>query len=451
MKNIYICVSMFFLSMLMFSCSETLDELNTNTARPTDVSLDLALPEAIVSSVFNEGATAPRACGILLQQLFGIDAQQLGYNSYLFGEDLLNNYWRSGLYAGVLRSCQIIIDDSVEQGRPYYGAVAKIIMANEYGKATSYFGDIPFAEALDASILQPQYDTQESVYAGVQGLLDEAISTLNSDASGYVNGDLIFGGDAGAWVKSAHALKARYYLHTSKRTGDYSQAVAQAQMAMASNAENPAFTFETSETANWSLAKFGIERPSTLGVDPRFAALMEGDPRMPVYTYTDGTTWWYFDSPTDGDMVWGQSDATVPMVSYTEMKFIEAEAMAASGGDATQALADAVQASFDLVGVQDTLGYIDALPSATLETVMTEAYKAYYGYNFHETFANWRRTGFPALSPPDGVSGGLNPSGAVPKRFLYVESETAANGDNVAAARASQGGGLLDQPVWAFQ
>ena len=82
---------------------------------------------------------------------------------------------------------------------------------------------------------------------------------------------------------------------------------------------------------------------------------------------------------------------------------------------------------------------------------MMEAYKAYYGFNFHESWSNYRRTDVPALVPSPLGSNGFNPSGVVPRRFLYVESETQTNSDAVAAARAAQGGALLDVDVWAFQ
>ncbi len=443
----------FLLCFLTFSCSDSLEEINIDPTNPTDVGLNLILPEILSSSAFNEGTNPNRVAGIIMQQLFGIDAQQLAYNDYRLGEDVMNNYWRTGLYAGVLRSCKVAIDKAAEDSRPFYSGVAKIVMANEYGKAASFFGDIPFSQALQGTdVLQPAYDSQEAVYAGVQAMLSEAISELSgaSEGGGYFGGDLVFDGDIDAWIKAAHGFKARYYMHTSKRTGDYSQAVSEANQAMSSNAENASFQFLSSQTGNFSLAKFGIERPSTLGIHPQFAAMMDGDPRQSVYMYTDGTTWWYFDSADGGNMIWAQSAANVPMISYVEMAFIKAEAAAASG-NASAELAEAITASFDILGVSGADTYIASLPDASYNTVMTEAYKAYYGFNFHEVFSNWRRTGIPSLTPSANGSGGLNPSGSIPQRYLYAESETQTNSANVEAARAAQGGALLDVPTWANQ
>ncbi len=448
MNKIINYISVFAALFVMASCGQTLEQINVDVNNPTSVDLKLMLPEVESQTAFNEGTNSNRVAGIWMQQFFGLDAQQLAYNSYIAGPDVMNNYWGAGLYTGVLRSCDVMIKNSAE--RPFYGAVGKIIMANELGKATSVFGDLPYTEAfLGTDNLQPAYDSQESIYGVIQSLLSEAIATLSvGDGGGYNGGDLIYGGSEASWVAAAHAFKARYYLQTSKRnSGNYASALTELASAFTSNADAPSFTFDISETANWALAKFGIERPSTLGIDARFADMMEGDPRKDLYM-DDGL--FFFDG-AEGNLVWGRSAASIPLISYVEVKFIEAEATAATGGDGTAALAEAIQASMDLVGATDD-GYVAANSAdGSIENIITEAYKAYYGFNFHETWSNWRRTGFPALTPTADASNGFNPSGSVPQRYLYAESEVQTNNTNVEAAKAAQGGALLDATLWVFE
>ena len=133
--------------------------------------------------------------------------------------------------------------------------------------------------------------------------------------------------------------------------------------------------------------------------------------------------------------------------------FIKAEAQSMTGADASASLAAAVQSSMDLNGISadDATAYVSALGSADIQTIIEEAYKAYFGFNFLQTWTNYRRTGFPALTPSADASPSFNPSVVVPQRYLYVESETQTNSDNVAAASANQGGSLLDNTLWAFQ
>ncbi len=451
MKNIkyilYILCSLF-----LFSCEDSLEEVNIDPNNPTKVTLNLLLPDLQTQAAFNEGTNPNRVAGIVTQQLIGLDAQQLGYNGYILNSSTMNNYWNTGLYAGALRGADVIINASAD--RPFYGSVAKIYMANELGKATSMFGDMPYSQAFQGTDnLKPAYDTQESIYNSVQTLLDEAISELAAGSAGYFGGDLIFDGDADSWTKVARGLKARYYLQTSKRNGgDFQNALTNASMSFTSNEEASGFKFGTSETANWALAKFGIERPSTLGVDPSFAESLNDDPRQSLLTSFDGTQWTFFDG-AEGDLVWGRSDATVPIISYVELKFIEAEALAQTNGDGSAALKAAIDASMALTGAVDTIDYaVNASADASVENIVTEAYKAYFGFNFHESWSNWRRTGFPALTPSAACGdNGFNPTCSVPQRYLYAESEKQTNSENVNAAIASQGGELLDDKLWVFE
>lgn len=440
------------------SCTDSYEEINTNPTVLTEVDLSLQLPEALASSAYNAGANQNRIAGLVMQQFFGLDAQQEQYMNYVLPENACDNYWQFGLYAGVLRSCDVISKKAAADGAPFYQAVADILMANQVGIATSFFGDIPYSEAFQGTDnLRPTYDAQESVYNSVQGLLDGAISTLNglSDAGGYTGGDLIFNGDKDLWVKTAKGLKARFYLHTLNRNpGAAALALSNAQDALTSGADDALFTFGTATTNNYSLAKFGIDRPSTLGITQEFSDMMEGDPRKDAYM--DGLDFFNLSNP---NLRWAQNDAAVPLMSHTECAFIIAELTARNGDDASAALETAIQASMDLVGIDAMVSadYVAAnsdvsgmSSDAAVEKILTEAYKAYYGFNFHETWSNWRRTDYPALTVRAGGSADFMSSLVIPQRLFYGDSESTANKANVEAAKAAQNGGLLDVPTWAF-
>ncbi|WP_168196255.1 SusD/RagB family nutrient-binding outer membrane lipoprotein [Echinicola soli] len=454
MKKLYNTYISLFL-VVLFSCENTpFDELNNDPTALTEVDLNLMLPEVLSSSMFNEGGGGPRAIGIIMQQFIGLDAQQIDYTQYILGTDLLNNYWRGGLYAGVLRSCDVMIKQAQQEDAPFYEAVGKVVMANQYGISTSYFGSMPFTEALQgAEVFQPKYDTQEAVYMGVIQMLDEAITILSGEPIGYAGGDLIYDGNVKRWLKTAKALKARFLMHQTKRnSSNYSAALTELGGAYTSIEEQSDFQFETAQISNYSLAKFGIERPSTLGIDSRFAEMMKGDPRRPFYMFQDGDgVWQYFGS--DANLPYSKSDAKIPMISFAEVKFMEAEALLETGADPAMALKEAIVASFDQCGADGGEAYADAVITEGIdkETIIVEAYKAYYGTAFHETWVNYRRTGFPVLEANPNGSNGFNPSGVVPKRFLYPDSEFQTNMENVTAAQKAQDGALLDVALWAFE
>ena len=181
---------------------------------------------------------------------------------------------------------------------------------------------------------------------------------------------------------------------------------------------------------------------------------MTGDPRLPFYT-TDGES---FAGITG--LFWGQFASPTPLISYWEVKFLEAEGILRTSGtdtDALDALKEAVTANMLYIGVAQSNidSYVEGLSlSGTMEdkikVVITEKYKSLYGNAPIEAWVDYRRTGYPELTPnPDAVPS-LNPSGIIPRRFLYPISERITNEVNYEAAISGQGGHLLDDDLWAF-
>lgn len=444
------------LAMGAISCTGSLEDVNTDPSRLSEVDLRLLLPEVEAQAANNMAFNPPRVAGIIMQQYQGLDAQQLDYNNYILGEDVMNNYWRTALYSGVLKSAQVLNDQAVAEGNSSYAGVAKVIFASQLADAASMFGDIPNTEALQGlTFVQPSYDSQESVYTAALNMIDAGIADLTAGGADGLSGggDIIYGGNVANWLKAANGLKARYLMHTVKRNpGNAALALAAANASFTSNAENASFPFSTAQNGNNPLAAFGQERPNTLGVHPNFVTLLEGDPRATAYYVEVEGVLQYFDLG-NSDLVWAQDDSAMPLISYTEVMFIKAEAEAMAGGDASASLEAAVQSSMDLNGVSaaDAAAYIGGLGNASIQTIVEEAYKAYFGFNFLQTWTNYRRTGFPALTPAADASPSFNPSGVIPQRYLYVTSETQTNSANVEAAAANQGGALLDNTLWAFQ
>src|SRR5256886_16050115 len=102
------------------------------------------------------------------------------------------------------------------------------------GTAADLWGDVPYSEAIDpVNHPTPHYDTQVSIYAALQTVLDDAIKALRDSATGNGPGsnDLVYGGNRTKWRQLAHLLKARYYLHVAEANGAaaYTSALAEAK------------------------------------------------------------------------------------------------------------------------------------------------------------------------------------------------------------------------------
>ncbi|QKX03756.1 SusD/RagB family nutrient-binding outer membrane lipoprotein [Aquimarina sp. TRL1] len=461
MKRIFNIYKAFILliasSIVLISC-----EYNSTDVDPTRPNGDIVPVKAIMpimqtQSHRNITAGLGRLSGIVMQQWNGIDAQQEGYTRYVIDENDSNAFWGTGIYAGSMRDCIDILSKTSDTEGVNSRGVAKIYLAANLGMVTNSWGDAPFSEAfLGEDNLFPKYDTQESIYANIIQLLDEAEADLNAtDPLGSIQGSLITLDNAG-WIKVANALKARYLIQLTKRDSQAAtKALAAISKAMASNTEQAVFPFGNNQNEGNPLASFGILRPKTMGIDPYFDNLMTGDPRYDLYINSSGSVPLFDGSE---DLFWAQYDSPGLLISYAEQKFIEAEALERTGGDGTSALIEAVTANMEYIGVDaaDIATYTGALSlggslEADIEAIILEKYKALYGNTPIEVWNDYRRTGYPNLTPNPNGSNGFNPSGVIPRRWLYPISERVSNPNSFQAALDAQGGHLLDVDIWAFK
>jgi hypothetical protein len=84
-------------------------------------------------------------------------------------------------------------------------------------------------------------------------------------------------------------------------------------------------------------------------------------------------------------------------------------------------------------------------PSRALEQINTQYWVASF-LNGPEAWANFRRSGFPALAP--NPYPGKTISGPFIRRLTYPNSEISVNPENLKAAVAAQGPDNLDTRVW---
>lgn len=433
------------------SCDFT--EINEDPDNPSGslVNAGAIYPGMITQSHKNLVALNGRIAGIVVQHFEGLDAQQIAFGQYNIKESDIDDLWDFGLYgAGAMRDCHVIMKDNTDE----VAALSRLYMAVNLGLATSIWGDVPYKEAfLGDENRNPSYDKQQDVYASIQTLLSKAISDKVKDGIGAFAGAGSVGGID--WEKTAYALKARYFIHlTSVDASAAQSALDNAKLALKSTGQQADFVYSSpAQNAN-PLALFDNDRPSTMGFSKSLNTMMAGDPRLSLYT-TDGETF----AGVKG-LFWGQFESPTPLVSYWEVKFIEAEATLRTGGadaDALSALKDAVKANMLYVGVKeaDANTYTGALTlSGTLEnkieTVINEKYKSLYGNAPIEAWVDFRRTGYPKLTPNPNALADLNPSKIIPRRFLYPVSERTTNKDSYEKAISSQGGHLLDVDLWAF-
>lgn len=217
------------------SCSKSVEDVNISPNSPTDAPSDLLLNGAQVSSiVFYEGEWA-RLSGMWSQSFTGMDRQYVSLNNYTTTSGDYDATW-STAYRGVIAPCSIIISKEKANNNKLMIGIAQVMQAQAFGTLADLFGDVPFSEAANPSKYpHPKFDKQIDVYAGVQLLLDDAISNIASGI-GVSPGskDIFYGGDGDKWIAAAHTLKARFYLHTK----NYTEAINEAADGIAKAEDN---------------------------------------------------------------------------------------------------------------------------------------------------------------------------------------------------------------------
>lgn len=378
---------------------------------PVDVNIEVLLTGTEVATFNNYTTNLARIPSVFMNQTAGRQFQYADLQEYLLIESTIDNEWQQ-LYNGGMINAQQVIDKAGDNFK-YYRGIGYILKAMNLGLATDDWGDVPNLQALKGlegeANFNPAYDAQENIYRDIQAWLDLAITDLNSPAADNTRvpsiDDLVFGGDPQKWRNVARILKARYYNHLSKRdpAASANQALAVLDAAYADGldaADDDMQAYhDDSGNANNQWWDFEDNRTGYLTMNQFFIDLLTGDPRLPLYAV----------SPDDQSPVgpyYASQAAPLPLVTFFEAKFIEAEAalrLNTPAGKVRAATADneAITANLTKLGVADPafllLNASETDLTISLEKIMTQKYIAMFTQP--EVWTDWRRTGFPVLTP----------------------------------------------------
>jgi hypothetical protein len=148
------------------------------------------------------------------------------------------------------------------------------------------------------------------------------------------------------------------------------------------------------------------------------------------------------------------------LVTYAQVELLLAEAAKRGwsvGADAATHYNNGVKAAMEQLAQYNATASISG---AEVQTYLAaHPYDDANGYNqintqywaacvldWYEAWANWRRSGYPQLTPVNYV--GNATGGKIPRRMLYPSSELASNPTNYQEAITRQGTNALTTPVW---
>jgi hypothetical protein len=427
-------------SLLFHSCD--LEETNVNPNNPISVPPSVMLPFAQEAIARLSCGTTQVMSGIFMQYYLGVDNHPIQVQQYILNESLYVEWNWNDYYDGPMINLRIMIDQAEKEQSYYYAGIGKVLLANCLGNVTSLYGDVPYRESLQGSVNRnPVFDPQKDTYEAIQQLLDDGIADLQKIYAGSkpAADDIIFGGNTAKWIQSAYALKARYYLHLSKRALELGYNPAQKALDAAANAMKSAdgdmvyhFGFSASEYNPFYsytlLLNYILPNPSFTNL-----MLQLNDPRRSFFYKKK------FGEATLNGLYYTSSNSPVPLMTYYELKFIEAEArlrLNVNDPLAQTALQDAVRANIKkITGTATTdatiTNYLNANAKLSgnfegdLKAIITQKYIAMF--SSIESWTDYRRTGFPVLVPNEGGDHNQNPGGAIPRRFAYPQTERLYN------------------------
>lgn len=425
---------------LLGSCKKGfLEGYDVDPNNPVEVSPDLVLSTAEIATGYVYGGDFARYTDMWVQHQAGTDRQFNSIGTYIITESDVDNIWRFNAYGGGMIDLHNLINTQTEEGNFAYAGIARILMAANLGLLTDCFGDIPYSDAFQgAENTTPTYDTQEQIYGSIMSLLTASHSDLDAESPVSPGADdLMYGGDLTKWHGAATALEARYQLHLANRTNDYASVLTILDGGgIADNSGDLECPFGDLVTENNLWYQFYVQREGYLSMGKYFIDLLSSlsDPRLPLYASLNDAA--IYNGANPGDTYssafsaigtqYGGANSPIPVITFVEQKFIEAEAAFKSGDLSRAATAHnaGVAASLDKSGVSDA-AYITANGSETsgtitLEKIMTQKYIAMFTQL--ESWTDYRRTGIPAITPATGT---------VPVRFPYPLTERLYNSGNV--------------------
>ena len=286
-------------------------------------------------------------------------------------------------------------------------------------------------------------------------MIDEGLAALSAGTE-TISGDIVYGGDVAKWKKYGNSLKLRLLNHLSRRQPNAAAnflasnpslidtSVDDAKVlfgTVASNA-NPIYQFDVlSGRSDQAVSSTIVDKMKALS-DPRVGVYFE-----PVANNVLGLKGQYLGNAPGNDeedskknrysrvgSAYASIKAPVVLMSAAEVNFIKAEVYhrASNAASAQAAYQAAITQDFAALGLSSSaatyLANANVAYNGTLQRIMEQKWITMFQASY-ESWVDWRRTGFPALTPAaSNVT-----SNVIPRNLPYPDVEINSNRANLVA------------------
>jgi hypothetical protein len=476
-------------------------KLNTNLTDPNGLAINAltgkdvfaqALNTTVTNKVGTDISTFPSDNFDYAQEWMGYWSRNSGYSASGVGAHIevyamifsdANGIWQS-MYHNIY-DYNFVIGHSTT-GSILPGA-ARLMRAMVFEDLTDQFGNIPYSQAAQPVVsTTPVYDSAATIYKGLVVQVDSAITEINgSQSTADDASDIMFKGSKSLWLAFANTLKLRMLLRQVPNvysptdpyiSGELANVGSQGGFLGAGQdaSMNPGYT-DASEEQNPFWGDYGYEPGSTSGYQNfnYFGANTiivdtlnsTSDPRA-GYFFNQASGGVYAGNPLGSPLI-GASQfgkgllqspgAAALLFSASQSLFMQAEAVQRGmlTGNVPALFRQGVEESFRYLGLPNAQAAADAWVAAStdpgvnltvsgnwLGTILNQKWVAECGLDGLEAFADYRRTGLPALYAP-------NATGVPQQRLLYPETEYTLNSANVNAQNENSQSATAVKLFWA--
>ena len=509
MKKITLYITLFLSTLcLLPSCDKGFEEINTNKTLPIALDPAFLMNNAIINtSVPLETMVFELAIVQQIITPFGgvLGGGNYNQDNKVRNQGNWVRYYQSVLKSlvSVIAETTVTKPGAPDRSNLYHSA--RIMRAYAAIVLTDSYGDIPYFQAgkgFTENITVPVYDTQESIYKDVLKELEQASAALDATKPRNTS-DVLFGGDIPQWKAFGYSLMLRVAMRLSKvdpALAQQSAAKAVTGGVIQANSGSAVIRHTTlyqnavsgllngSEANNYFLAKPFVDflflkgDPRLISMSVRYVGAASGPQQTPARAnftpaaqrgmpmgFDNGTivaqaivdrlASFYDYSQLDRFRM-GKIDAPLFLLTNAQTKLLLAEARVrgwiTTGPTAAALYADAIRANMaemaqfsaaSAIATNDIETFVTANP-LRVGSELREINEQYWVASFlngPETFANFRRSGFPLLTPNPYSGKDVSP---FVRKITYPDSEYAINKTNLNVAIARQGGDKLDTRVW---
>ncbi|MDO6435899.1 SusD/RagB family nutrient-binding outer membrane lipoprotein [Cyclobacterium sp. 1_MG-2023] len=489
---------------LLFSCDSGFDEMNTNPVRLTSIDPTFQLNQAIITSSPGYNNLTYEVT-IVRQMITPFQGVGTGGNLNQDNRAATQGNWYT-YYQTIIKN---LVDglSALEDmpDRTNLEHILKIWKAHAFLVLTDTYGDIPYTEAgkgyIDGVVF-PKYDSQESIYNAILNDLEAAVQGLDASKDD-IGQEVMYSGNIIQWKRLGNSLLLRAGMRLSKV--DPSAAASYASKAVAgglmqSNDDNAVVRHNADyrngvgTNLNGGQAPFyyldkefvdffkANEDPRLTSIGVRYIGALSGNDQVEAnavrafdaqigmpqgYDNTtiipvvedEGLASLFDYSQLDRSRM-GNPEAPNFLVTYSQTLLLWAEAAYRgwAPGDPEELYHAGIRAHMEQMALwgnnvaipsDEIDAYIANHPlevGKELELINTQYWVSSFLIG-HEAWSNFRRSGYPILTPNPYPGSDLKEEDFI-RRLTYPDAELTVNKDNIDVATSRMGPDILDTRVW---